>query len=251
LGIGNKKLVPIVRIKPIGVGRRGTERDVWRFAVVSGWICLLLGCGGPEAADFSPRSSGASAPEPSAVAAKVIFLGDSLTAGPALAEGETYPALIENRLLDEGYDVEVINAGVSGDTTAGGLSRLDWLLGQDPDLVVVGLGANDGLRGQPLETTEENLRAIVRRIRGSGARVLLLGMKIPPSQGLDYARRFEELFPRIAGDLDVPLVPFLLEDVAAKPSLNLPDRIHPNARGHQHLAATVYPYIEDALDQIP
>ncbi|MGD2113502.1 MAG: arylesterase [Acidobacteriota bacterium] len=233
--------------RTIGTRDRGTGlRALACAAVLAG---LVQGCG-PDATDFAPRAAGAVAPEPSAAAVRVVFLGDSLTAGPGLAKEETYPSLIENRLLDEGYDVEVINAGVSGDTTAGGLARLDWLLDQDPDLVVVGLGANDGLRGQPLDATEENLRAIVRRIRGSGAHVLLLGMKIPPSQGLDYARRFEELYPRVADDLDVPLVPFLLEDVAARPSLNLPDRIHPNARGHRHLAATVYPHVEDLLGQV-
>ena len=214
------------------------RRMVW--SVVLG--CLVLGCG-PDASDFAPRAAGVGAPEPSARAVQVVFLG----AGPGLAEGETYPRLIENRLLDQGYDVEVVNAGVSGDTTAGGLSRLDWLLDQDPDVVVVGLGANDALRGQDLSRTEENLRTIVQRVRQAGARVLLLGMKIPPSHGLDYSRSFEEIYPRIARDLDVPLVPFLLEDVAANPSLNLPDRLHPNAKGHRRLAATVYPQLEDLV----
>lgn len=225
----------------------GMQRRIRRSGLGWALLLLVLGCG-PDASDFAPRAAGVATPEPSADAVKVVFLGDSLTAGPGLAENETYPRLIENRLLDQGYDVEVVNAGVSGDTTAGGLSRLDWLLDQDPDVVVVGLGANDALRGQDLSRTEENLRDIVRGVRQAGARVLLLGMKIPPSHGLDYSRSFEEIYPRIARDLDVPLVPFLLEDVAADPSLNLPDRIHPNAKGHQRLAATVYPHVEELLD---
>jgi len=224
---------------------------------------LLLACGllfacGPDASDFARRdtsaapdgthASVATASEPVAATEKVIFLGDSLTAGPGLDEAETYPALIANRLHDQGYPVDVVNAGVSGDTTAGGLARLDWLLDQKPEVMVVGLGANDGLRGLPLDQAETNLRTIIRRSRDAGARVLLLGMKIPPSQGLDYAERFEQMYPRIADDLDVPLVPFLLDGVAARPSLNMPDRIHPNARGHRQLAANVYPYVEDLLD---
>ena len=209
----------------------------------------VAGCG-PSESDFAPRPPEAPPPEPSPAAVRVVFLGDSLTAGLGLGAEETYPALIENRLREEGYDVRVVNAGVSGDTTAGGLARLDWLLGQDPDVVVVALGANDGLRGLPLERTEENLRAIVRRSREAGARVLLLGMRIPPSHGLDYAGEFREIYPRIARDLGVPLVLFLLEEVAAKPALNLPDRIHPNARGHRRMAATVYPEIEELVESV-
>ncbi len=215
----------------------------------------VLGACDPDASDFTARPASAAAPAAAASTAtepaeRVIFLGDSLTAGPGLVEEETYPALIANRLHDQGYDVDVVNAGVSGDTTAGGLARLDWLLDQKPAVLVVGLGANDGLRGLPLDRAEENLRTIVGRARDAGARVLLLGMKIPPSQGLDYAERFEEMYPRIADDLNVPLVPFLLDGVAARPSLNMPDRIHPNALGHRQLAANVYPYLEDILDQI-
>ena len=223
--------------------RAGATPPRWTAAALL--LLLLLGgaCGGgPDESDFAPRPAGAPSPEPSPA-------GDSLTAGLGLPAGEAYPALIENRLREEGYDVEVVNAGVSGDTTAGGLSRLDWLLDQDPEVLVVGLGANDGLRGLPLEQTEENLRAIVRRARDAGARVLVLGMRIPPSHGPDYAGGFREIFPRVAEELDVPLVPFLLEDVAAKPQLNLADRIHPNARGHRRMAATVYPRVEDLVQR--
>jgi acyl-CoA thioesterase-1 len=179
-----------------------------------------------------------------------VFLGDSLTAGYGLPEDEAYPALVEAKLREEGFDVRVVNAGVSGDTTAGGLSRVDWILSQQPDVVAVGLGGNDGLRGLALDATEENLRRIVTRCRAAGARVILLGMKIPPNYGFDYAGRFDHMYGEIADDLDVPLVPFLLEGVAARPALNQPDRIHPNARGHQIVAETVYPYVEEELGEL-
>jgi acyl-CoA thioesterase-1 len=124
------------------------------------------------------------------------------------------------------------------------------VLSLGPEGVGGGRGGNDGLRGLDLAATEKNLREIVRRSQDTGARVILLGMKIPPNYGLDYAGRFEEMYEEIADDLDVALVPFLLEGVAAKPTLNLPDRIHPNARGHQVVAETVYPYVEEELDEL-
>ena len=184
---------------------------------------------------------------PVAAAPLVVFLGDSLTAGLGLDEGQAYPALLDRQLREEGRPARVINAGVSGDTTAGGLSRLGWLLRQHPDLVVVGLGANDGLRGLPLDATERNLRAIVRRCRAAGARVLLLGMQIPPNYGPDYTGGFRAMYPRIAGDLDVPLVPFLLAGVGGVRDLNQADGIHPTAAGQEKVADNVTPYLEKLL----
>jgi acyl-CoA thioesterase-1 len=147
-------------------------------------------------------------------------------------------------LVDRGVPVRIVNAGVSGDTTAGGVSRLDWLLRQAPDVVVVELGANDGLRGLPLEMSERNLREIVTRCLDAGAKVLLVGMKIPPNYGPVYTRGFEKIFPKLADELDVPLMPFLLEGVAADPNLNLPDGIHPNAEGQRRVAESFLPYLE-------
>lgn len=200
----------------------------------------------PAAAQPASRPA-AAAPAPAAKEQLVAFLGDSLTAGLGLPAEQAYPALIERTLDREGQPVRALNAGVSGDTTAGGLSRLDWLLQQKPDVVVVGLGANDGLRGIDLADTERNLREIVRRSQEAGARVLLLGMQIPPNYGPDYAGRFKDLYPRIADDLDVPLVPFLLEGVGGVPDLNLPDGIHPNPRGQVRVAENVVPYLKDVL----
>jgi acyl-CoA thioesterase I len=177
----------------------------------------------------------------------VVFLGDSLTAGFGLAEEEAFPARVGELLAAASEPIEVVNAGVSGDTSAGGLARIDWILRQRPDVVVVELGPNDGLRGLPLAMTEANLRAIVERSRAAGARVLLVGMQIPPNYGPDYAGAFRDLYPRLARELGVPRVPFLLAGVGGEPGLNLPDGLHPNAEGHRRVAATVLPYLREVL----
>lgn len=177
----------------------------------------------------------------------VIFLGDSLTAGLGLPADEAYPALLARQVPADGIPVRVLNAGVSGDTTAGGLRRLPWLLAQHPVVVVVGLGGNDGLRGTQVAETEANLRRIVAEVRRNGARVLLLGMQIPPNYGPDYTAAFAAIYPRIAHDLHVPLVPFLLAGVGGVPGLNQPDGIHPTAAGQRKVAANVKPYLEDLL----
>lgn len=187
------------------------------------------------------------APTPAADEPLVVFLGDSLTAGYGLGGEQAYPALVEKRLKEQGVPVHVLNAGVSGDTTAGGLSRLDWLLSQKPDVVVVGLGGNDGLRGLPLEQADRNLREIVRRSKAAGARVLLLGMQIPPNYGPEYAQGFADMYPRIAREMDVPLVPFLLEGVGGDEALNQADGIHPTAAGQEKVADLVTPYVADVL----
>jgi acyl-CoA thioesterase-1 len=176
----------------------------------------------------------------------VVFLGDSLTAGLGVNENQAYPALVAERLAAAGHPVRLLNAGVSGDTSAGGVRRLNWLMAQHPDVVVVALGSNDGLRGLPLEQTESNLRQIVTRVREAGGRVLLLGNRVPPNYGPEYAPQFAAIFPRIAKELGVPLVPFLLEGVGGRPELNQGDGIHPTAEGHRILAQTVFPEL-DAL----
>jgi acyl-CoA thioesterase-1 len=216
-----------------------------------------VGCGG-QVSDDSPASARQVLPArvavrarpapatPAVNAPRVVFLGDSLTAGLGLDEDEAYPALLERELRKEGLPVQVINAGVSGDTTAGGLSRLGWLLGQHPDVLVVGLGANDGMRALPVAETEKNLREIVRRAKAAGARVLLLGMRIPPNYG-PYADDFAALYPRLAKELDVPLVPFLLEGVGGVRDLNQADGIHPTAEGQEIVAKNVLPYLEEVM----
>ncbi len=204
-------------------------------------------------APTSSSSSLAPPPGPAAGAGSplVVFLGDSLTAGLGLAADQAYPAVLERQLRADGVAARVINAGVSGDTTAGGLRRETWLLAQHPAILVVGLGANDGLRGAAVADVERNLRDIVANARKTGAAVLLLGMQIPPNYGPDYAGAFAAVYPRIARDLHVALVPFLLAGVGGIPNLNQADGIHPTAAGHQIVAANVKPYLEDLLRHRP
>jgi acyl-CoA thioesterase-1 len=198
----------------------------------------------------SPAASGGTSPAPTtgtAAAPLVVFLGDSLTAGLGLPADQAYPSLLARDLSADGFAVRVNNAGVSGDTTAGGLRRLRWLLAQHPAVVVVGLGGNDALRGQPVAETERNLRQIVAQARQAGAQVLLLGMRIPPNYGPDYTAAFADIYPRIALDLHVPLVPFLLAGVGGVADLNQADGIHPTAEGQVKVAANVKPYLEKLL----
>jgi acyl-CoA thioesterase I len=187
-------------------------------------------------------------PGVSAGAAPVVAaLGDSLTAGLGVAADETYPARLQARLEREGYTYRVVNAGVSGDTTAGGLRRVDWVLRARPEVVIVALGANDGLRGLPTTAMRANLVAIVDRLRVSGARVLLAGMRMPPNYGEAYTRDFARVFPEVARQTGVAFMPFLLDGVAADSRLNQADGIHPNAAGHAVIAERLWPYLEPLL----
>jgi acyl-CoA thioesterase-1 len=185
---------------------------------------------------------------PVAAAGRVIaVLGDSLTAGLGVAPDETYPARLEAKLKREGYDYRVVNAGVSGDTSSGGLRRVDWVLRLRPDVVIVALGANDGLRGQPVSQLRDNLVAIVQKARDAGARVLLAGMRMPTNYGADYTRDFAAVFPEVARRTNVPLVPFLLQGVAAEARLNQGDGIHPNADGQRVIAEHLWPHLRPLL----
>jgi acyl-CoA thioesterase-1 len=181
----------------------------------------------------------------------VAFLGDSLTSGWRLSTSEAYPAILGRLLREKGRPVRVLNAGVSGETATEGARRLSDVLGRKPDVLVVALGINDGLRGLPLEATESALRRILEEARAAGALVLLVGMRVPPGlHGEDYARRFGDIYPRIAAEHKVPLVPFLLEGVAGRRELNYPDGLHPNAAGHARLAETVRPHLELLLAEV-
>jgi acyl-CoA thioesterase-1 len=211
---------------------------------------LAIGCGEPETS-APPRPAGPTRPQaterPAGEPFRIVFLGDSLSAGFGLSESQAFPSLVEDRLRRRGHPVDVVNAGVSGDTTAGGLSRVDWVLRSEPSLLVVELGANDALRGQPLENTESNLREIVRRGRAAGARVLLLGMDVPTSYGPDYAGGFAEVYARIAEEERVELLPGFIREVGLDPSLMMPDGLHPTAEGHRQLAETLVAAIEELI----
>jgi len=179
--------------------------------------------------------------------AVIVALGDSLTAGLGVAPDETYPARLQARLTREGYVYRVVNAGVSGDTTAGGLRRVDWVLRAGPEVVIVALGANDGLRGQSPQMMRANLDEIVVRLRAARARVLLAGMRLPPNYGVEFTREFADVFPAVARRAEIAFMPFLLDGVAADPRLNLPDGIHPTAAGYQVIADRLWPYLRPLL----
>jgi acyl-CoA thioesterase-1 len=179
----------------------------------------------------------------------VVFLGDSLTAGYGLPGDSAYPAVIARTLRDEGRPIRIVNAGSSGDTSAGGLSRLPWLLKQKPDVLVVALGGNDGLRGVPPATTRENLARIIQAAQAEGAEVLLLGLKMPPNYGPDFTEPFQRLYPELADELHVALVPFMLEGVAGHPELNQGDGIHPTGEGQRIVAENVLPALRALVER--
>lgn len=182
-----------------------------------------------------------------ATAPLVIFLGDSVTAGYGLAVDEAYPARVAELLASSGAPIRAVNAGVSGDTSAGGLERLERLLAQKPAVVVVELGANDGLRGQPVDGIAANLHEIVARAQAAGARVIVAGMRIPPNYGAEYAEAFAAIYPAIARETGATLLPFLLADVAGHPELNQADGIHPTAEGQRRVARTLAATLEPVL----
>lgn len=178
---------------------------------------------------------------------KLVVLGDSLVAGYGLEPTQSFPARLEQALKAEGHDVTVVNAGVSGDTSAGGLERLDWSVPDDADAVIVELGANDALRGLDPAHTRTNLAAILARLKDRGVAVLLAGMLAPPNMGSEYGDAFNPIYPELAREHDVLLYPFFLDGVAAEPALNLADGMHPNARGVDEIVRRFLPHARRLL----
>ena len=209
--------------------------SVIRYSVAGALVnaALLLAVLGPAPAAAEP--------------ARILALGDSLTAGRGLERQDSFPAQLQRALNRDGFDAVVSNAGVSGDTSAGGRARLDWVLAEKPSVAIVELGANDGLRGLDPETTFANLDAIVERLEGAGVAVLLTGMRAPPNLGREYGRAFAALYPRLAAKHGVVLYPFFLEGVAADPALNEDDAIHPNALGVAVIVERILPYVKRVL----
>jgi acyl-CoA thioesterase-1 len=179
----------------------------------------------------------------------VLFFGDSLTAGYGLSTEEAFPALVGKTLTAKGKPVKVINAGLSGETSAGGLTRIDWVLRQPVDVFVLELGPNDGLRGLPLEQTEKNLQAILDKVmaKNPSTKIVIAGMLVPPNMGADYSARFKKIFPALAKKNNATLIPFLLQDVAGDEKLNQADGIHPNVQGHRIVADNVVKVLEPLL----
>jgi acyl-CoA thioesterase-1 len=183
----------------------------------------------------------------------VLFLGNSITAGYGLDPSQAFPARIQEKIDAKGWNLKAVNAGQSGDTSTGGLSRLDWLLRNRIDVLVLELGANDGLRGVPSEVTKKSLQTIIDRTREKypKAKIVIAGMKVPPNMGRDYGRRFESIFPDLAKRNNASLIPFILEGIGGVRELNLPDGIHPTAKGHEIVAANVWKVLEPVLRSLP
>ncbi|MDH4090526.1 MAG: arylesterase [Cyclobacteriaceae bacterium] len=179
----------------------------------------------------------------------LLFYGDSLTAGHGLPREDAFPAIIEKILNQKGKPYKVVNAGLSGETSAGGLSRLDWVLRERVDIFVLELGANDGLRGLPLDQTKSNLQAIIDKVvnKYPNAKIVVAGMLVPPNMGPDYTTEFKKIFPELAKKNKATLIPFLLQDVAGNEKLNNADGIHPNVEGHKIVAQNVLNVIEALL----
>lgn len=235
--------------------RRGARR-LWTFPLLA--VCVFTGPAACQSSD-EPRSrptavrgSEPASPDLAPVPVdrpRIVALGDSLTAGLGLDPSDAWPAIVQRRVDAAGYRYEVINAGVSGDTTAGGLRRLDWSLEGGVEVLVLELGANDGLRGLPVAETRRNLDAIVTEARSRGIRVLLCGMEAPPNFGRQYTEEFRRVFQDVADTHDVAFLPFFLEGVAGEATLNQPDGVHPNVEGTRRVADLVWQALEPLLER--
>ncbi len=223
------------------------------YKALSFWICffLLAGCGrsgedaGATEDEETVKAEGSSRSEKKVI----IFFGNSLTAGYGLKMSEAYPALIQSKIDSLGLPYSVVNAGVSGETTASGNSRVDWILESPVDVFVLELGGNDGLRGIPVGETFKNLQSIIGKVKARypGAKIVLAGMQVPPNMGKTYADEFSGIYPELAKANNVYLIPFLLEKVGGERHLNLPDGIHPTAEGHKIVAETVWEVLREVL----
>lgn len=179
-------------------------------------------------------------------APRVVFVGDSIAAGLHLAEHQAFPARLQDRLAQQGTPFHLVNASESGRTSAGGVTVMDWILRQQPDLVVISVGGNDGLRGISLEDTEANLRTMIMKSQEAGSQVLLLGVRLPENYG-EYGAAFDAIYPRLAESLEVPIVPFYMEGVGAVPEMNLEDGLHPTPEGQERLAENIETGLREAL----
>lgn len=178
----------------------------------------------------------------------IVIIGDSLTKGHGVSPEDAFPNVLEEMLRENGYeDIRVVNAGISGSTTSGGLKRLEWVMQNSPQIVIIALGANDGLKGKPVEVIHANLDDMIRYAKEKETKVILAGMRVPPNYGTEYREKYEKIFIDLAEEHKLPFIPFLLEGVAGIRALNLADGIHPNEDGHKIIAKTVYNYVEQLL----
>jgi acyl-CoA thioesterase-1 len=220
---------------------------VARTSLVMVLIFYLIGCTGESASYDDASKTG----EVKHVARKtIVALGDSLTAGLGVDESVAYPAQLQRKLAGDGYHIDIVNAGVSGETSSGALSRIEWVISAlNPDIIILETGANDGLRGIDPDILRKNLDRIVSVIKSNDIEVLLCGMKMLPNMGPEYSEYFARVYPEIAKKYAIALVPFFLEGVAGNPQFNQPDRLHPTAKGYSRIVDHIYPYILELINQ--
>lgn len=217
-----------------------------RWVVVLWLVFWLCACGGAE-----PTPTPTLVPTATAVAGiTIVALGDSLTEGLGVDPQESYPAQLERKLQAAGYSVKVINAGVSGETSSGALARINWVLQLKPQIVILGTGGNDSLRGVDTQLTARNIRQLVEKLQAAGIVVVLAGMQTAQNLGAEYTTAFAAIYPAVARDYKLILIPFLLVGVAGDPNLNQRDFIHPTAAGYAVVVETVYPYVVTALQEV-
>ncbi len=229
-----------------------TGAFLWALALLAPLFTLSVSCGpSPERKEQDPQPAEAVAQEEEGKV--ILFFGNSLTAGYGLEEGEDFPALIQARLDSLGLPYRTVNAGVSGETSSGGLGRIEWVMRQPVDIFMLELGGNDGLRGIDPEQTKKNLQGIIDVVRETQpqAEIILAGMQVPPNMGQSYSEAFRKLFPELARENDIELMPFLLQDVGGEPELNQPDGIHPNAKGARIVAENVWEVLKPFLEVRP
>lgn len=243
--------------------RRGQGLWPWELCLLLGTVALVMvACGRGEEPTPTPpteaatpssvaSNNGATGNEPSDSAIKIVAMGNSLTDGLGVERELAYPAQLEKRLRDDGYEVVVANAGISGETSSGALSRINWVLDKEkPDIVILETGANDGLRGIDPALTAQNMDELVATFVENDVTVVLAGMQMVPNMGADYIEEFRTIFPKAAKAHEAILIPFFLENVAAVRELNQADEIHPTAEGYTVVVETIYPYVVEAVARI-
>lgn len=225
------------------------QNSISNFFLLVLTSAVLLSCGGKTSKTESEAQKDSTAIAQNKKEKVILFFGNSLTAGYGIDPEDAFPGLVQSSLDSLGKEYKVINGGLSGETTAGGLSRLDWFLEEEPYLFVLELGGNDGLRGILLTETKKNLLGIIDKVKSKypNTKIILAGMQIPPNMGQEYTDEFKKIYPSVAQEKNITLIPFLLEGVAGNPDLNLPDGIHPTEAGHKIVFGTIWPFIEETL----
>lgn len=225
------------------------SHPISKFTILLLFTGILVACGSSSDTKEAETEEVTEQQIPESAQKTILFFGNSLTAGYGIEQDDAFAGLTQARLDSLGLNYRVINGGLSGETTAGGLSRLDWFLEDEPAIFVLELGGNDGLRGILPSESKKNLLAIIDKVQAKypDTKIILAGMQIPPNMGQEYIDEFKGIYPEVAAEKNVTLIPFLLEGVAGNPELNLPDGIHPTEAGHKIVFETIWPYIKELI----